>query len=164
MRRTVKGDQRAMEQLYGLTAKALYNYVRRLGSDAESGEDLLQITFLNAWKSRRSFRGSGARAWLFTIARNAYFRHHRERRRDGDVRLVANEPVTPSQEHAATDLARRIEMVLSQIDSASREAVILSRVSGLSCREIAQVLQISESNVRVRIHRGLTRLKEVLEP
>ena len=164
MRRTVKGDQRAMEQLYGLTAKALYNYVRRLGSDAESGEDVLQITFLNAWKSRRSFRGSGARAWLFTIARNAYFRHRRGRRRDGDVRLVANEPVTPSQEHAATDLARRIEMVLSQIDSASREAVILSRVSGLSCREIAQVLQISESNVRVRIHRGLTRLKKVLEP
>ena len=80
------------------------------------------------------------------------------------LEFVPSEPATPAQKHAASELSRQIEIALNQLDVSSREAIILSRVSGMSCKEIAKVLEISESNVRVRIHRGLTKMKEALEP
>lgn len=160
MRGALAGDAEAMEQLYSLTASALFSYLRRLGSQRADADDILQTTFLNAWRSRTRFRGTGARAWLFTIARNAFLTHAGKRTRSAAENPPPLAPATPSEAMAATDLSRRIEFALRHLPDETREAVVLSRVSGLSIEEIAELLQTSKGNVRVRIHRGLTRLKE----
>lgn len=163
MRKAVNGDGRAMERLYRLTATALFNYLRRLGGNRTDADDVLQTTFLNAWRSRTRFRGDGARAWLFTIARNAFYSHIA--RQDAGTQISSNplSPATPSEQFVATDLSRRIEAALDRLPDDTREVVVLSRVSGLSIREIAQLTALSEGNVRTRIHRGLTKLKQVLD-
>lgn len=163
MRAVVAGDGQAMERLYGLTANALFTYLRRLGSGAADADDVLQTTFLNAWRSRARFQGEGVRAWLFTIARNAYFTHASKQAIASVDPTSSVRPDTPAQHFAATDLSRRIEAALSELPDDTREAVVLSRISGLSIRQIAALLDTSEGNVRVRIHRGLARLKEGLE-
>lgn len=162
MQRAALGDEHAMARLYGLVANALYTYLRRLGCDANTADDVLQTTFLNAWRSRERFRGDGARAWLFVIARNAWFKQRQGNKDDRHLQIVSSAPATPSEQFAATDLARRVDQALSQLEASQREAIILSRVSGLSTREIAGVLEISEGNVRVRLHRGLAKLKETV--
>ena len=156
----VAGDAAAMEQLYSLTASALFSYLRRLGSSRADADDLLQTTYLNAWRSRTRFRGSGVRPWLFSIARNAFLTHVGKEARSSVDSSVPLALATPAESMVASDLSRRIDRALNELPADTREAVILSRVSGLSIGDIAALLNTSEGNVRVRIHRGLTHLKE----
>ena len=163
MKHAAAGDGAALEQLYALTASALYSYLRRLSGNRADADDLLQTTFMNAWRSKHRFRGDGARAWLFTIARNAFLTQAGGKRGSPELTSQIATPVTPSEQFVATELSRRVEAVLAQLPGDTREAVILSRLSGLSIREIAALLETSEGNVRVRIHRGLAQLKNTLE-
>ncbi len=71
---------------------------------------------------------------------------------------------TPEQEQAAGELSARLDAALGRLPEDTREVVVLSRVSGLDAGEIAVLLDLSEANVRVRLHRGLKRLKAELEP
>lgn len=163
MRSAAAGDGAALERLYLLTANPLYSYLCRIAGNRADADDLLQTTFMNAWRSKHRFRGDGARAWLFTIARNAFLSHvGKDRGLPVEVSQSVT-PATPSEQFAATDLSRRVEEGLTQLPSDTREAVILSRLSGLPIREIAELLDTSEGNVRVRIHRGLAQLKNHLE-
>lgn len=163
MSRAAAGDGAAMDRLYSLTASALYSYLCRLAGNRVDADDLLQTTFMNAWRSKQSFRGDGARAWLFTIARNAFLTDAKKNRQSPDVISQAATPVTPSEQFVAEDLSRRVDAALTQLADDTREAVILSRLSGLPIREIASLLGMTEGNVRVKIHRGLAHVKDHLE-
>jgi RNA polymerase sigma-70 factor (ECF subfamily) len=163
MRSAAAGEGAALERLYALTASALYSYLRRLAGNRSDADDLLQTTFLNAWRSRHRFRDQGARAWLFTIARNAFLTHAAKKTAVTEAGTHPSTLPTPSEQFAATDLSRRVERALARLPDDAREAVILSRLSGLSVREIAVLLDMTEGNVRVKIHRALTQLKNYLE-
>lgn len=162
MRRAAAGDGAALERLYSLTANALFSYLSRLSGNRADADDMLQTTFMNAWRSRHRFRDAGARAWLFTIARNVFLTQAGKTQVVEAGSQVQSLP-TPSEQFAATDLSRRLDAALSQLPEDTREAVVLSRLSGLSIREIATLLDTSEGNVRVRIHRGLTTIRNELE-
>jgi RNA polymerase sigma-70 factor (ECF subfamily) len=151
-----------MDRLYAELAAPIYNYLLRLAGDPERASDALQTTFLNAWQGRASFRGQGARPWLFVIARNAAFRLRGERPVLAPVdRAVA--AASPAEEHQAAELADRLDEALARLPADTREAIVLSRVSGLSLNEIAELLGLSNGALRVRVSRGLNRLKEELE-
>ena len=162
MQKVATGSREAMDRLYAELAAPVYNYVLRLAGDPERANDALQTTFLNAWQSRASFRGQGARPWLFVIARHAAFRVG-----GGQPVLEPVDPVlaaaTPAEEHQAAELADRLDEALARLPADTREAIVLSRVSGLSLDEIAELLGMSNGALRVRVSRGLNRLKEELE-
>lgn len=163
MQRAADGDRSAMDDLYQALAKRLYNYLLRISGDAERAEDALQVAFLNAWQGRATFRGRGARPWLFVIARNALQRQVRV----APAPASAGEAVTgpdPADDHSASELADRLDAALLRLPADTREAIILSRVSGLGLDEIADLLDISNVALRVRISRGLASLKEELTP
>lgn len=162
MLEAANGNRGAMDRLYGELATPLYNYLLRLSGDPEKANDALQATFLNAWQGRASFQGHGARPWLFVIARNAAFRLHKAQ---PDLALVtdAAAEISPADEHEAAELADRLDSALAGLPADTREAIILSRVSGLSLDEIAALLGTSNSALRVRLSRGLKQLKQELE-
>ncbi|GJM11427.1 MAG: RNA polymerase sigma factor [Lysobacteraceae bacterium] len=162
MQRAARGDATSMERLYALTATPLFSYLRKLGALHADADDLLQTTFLNAWRSRQSFRGEGARPWLFTIARNAWLSHAGRNK----AATESNDAGMETAENAliANELSQALERALQRLPEDTREAVVLSRVSGLGISQIAQVLGITEGNTRVRIHRGLQQLKKEVEP
>ena len=161
MQRAATGDREAMDRLYAALAGPLYNYLLRLAGDDDHANDALQATFLNAWHGRSSFRGTGARPWLFVIARNAWLRL---RDQHPHLQLVddAPAPAGPESEHTAAELADRLEDALARLPEDTREAIVLSRVSGLGLDEIAELLGTSNGALRVRLCRGLQRLKEEL--
>jgi len=162
MQQAAAGSRTAMEHLYKELSAPLYNYLLRLAGDADRANDALQATFLNAWQGRASFSGNGARPWLFVIARNAAFRLHR-RKTELHAVTEAGAAASPADEHEAAELADRIDAALAQLPPDTREAIVLSRVSGLGLDEIAELLGTSNGALRVRLSRGLNRLKEVLE-
>ncbi len=162
MREVATGNREAMDRLYAELAAPLYNYLLRLAGDPERAGDALQTTFLNAWQGRASFRGQGARPWLFVIARNAFFRQRHDKTVfEPSDSLVAAE--SPADEHQAAELADRLEEALARLPAETREAIVLSRVSGLSLEAIAELLGMSNGTLRVRLSRGLNRLKKELQ-
>ncbi|MEM8547335.1 MAG: RNA polymerase sigma factor [Pseudomonadota bacterium] len=162
MQKAARGNRRAMDQLYGLLATPLYNYLLRLSGDPDLANDALQNTFLQAWQSRDTFRGDGARPWLFVIARNAS-----RRLRTPPVATPAAETADPGADPAAAQTARetaaQLEHALAKLPEDTREAIVLSRVAGLDLDEIAGILGTTNGALRVRLSRGLAALKKELE-
>lgn len=166
---------------------ALQAFVRlRAGSDLlrhESISDLAQSVCREVLQHRDRFVHTGEaefRSWLYTTAsrkimnRHAYYRAHRrdvERNapagpnggiRDDALLAACRRLSTPSQHLAAAEEVARIDGVLDALPEDRREMILLSRVAGLSHREIAERLGKSEGACRVLLHRALADFAERL--
>lgn len=152
-------------------------------SDYGSAEDLVQDTFLSAWKGRHRFRGDCTeRSWLTGILRNKIIDHYRRRSRRPSVLASDLEPEGLADEGswierqpdpaAAADplaaLSRRefldeLERAVSELPEKMREAFRLREFEGLDTEEIVARLGISKSNLWVLIHRAKQALAGSLE-
>ena len=158
---------------------AVYRFSLRLTGDVSEAEDLTQDTFLRAYRHWNTYtRGTSARSWLFTIARNAFLRGRetKERRRetfaselDVDVEAIAS--VETLAEIRADDPERQffdsfvdaeVDAAVARLPDEFRDAVILSDLEGLSYNEIAAVLDVPVGTVKSRLYRGRRLLARVL--
>ncbi len=145
----------------------LYRTASLLLRDRHEAEDLIQDTYLEAWKSFHRFEmGTNCRAWLFKIM---FHRLHHVRRRlvktsrvvtiddpDGQVELAA-EPVVP-QEIRDEDVLNALAKVAVEF----REIVLLADVEEFSYKEIAETLRIPLGTVMSRLSRGRKLLRQEL--
>lgn len=178
-----------MDRLRSFEAEALpqldavYRFALRLtGGSAADAEDLVQETFLRAFRAWEQYTpGTSAKSWLFTICRNTFLRQReRERRRDEIVEQVAREADGPSspagelplfmpaaQDDPEGDLFRNmidasILEAIERLPPDFRDAVVLSDLEGLSYAEIAAVLGIPTGTVKSRLFRGRRLLQKEL--
>jgi RNA polymerase sigma-70 factor, ECF subfamily len=159
-------ERERFEALYRECAADVYAYAASLLRDRAAAEDVTALTFERALRHRRRFdasRGS-ARAWLFGLARNAALDELRRRRRSAPL-LVELSDEAPGAE-ADEDLADRHTAVragLQRLAPREREVILLKFLGRLSNGELARALGTSESNAGTRVHRALTRLREVCD-
>ncbi len=161
------GDQGAFETLYERYRSVVFSFLARLVGDAQTGEDLLQETFLRVYRFRTRYRASGQfKAWLFTIARHVAVEHLRRRGAVWEDSPEAVEHAVASQrtEHQAEagELLAHLERALDVLPPAQREIVLLSRVTGMDAPDIAAVVRSSPGAVRVTLHRALRRLSSAI--
>jgi RNA polymerase sigma-70 factor (ECF subfamily) len=162
--RLARRDERALEDAYAVYGSSLLAYLRRFVGPDEA-EDVLQRTFLDAWRSAGKFR-SGERfsSWLFTIA------HHRavdtlRARRHGVVdvdsmRDLVGEDGRETVERYAD--AAEVRAGLEQLREHEREVLLLACFNGLSQSEIAARLDVPLGTVKARAARGTRRLRDVI--
>jgi RNA polymerase sigma factor (sigma-70 family) len=167
-------DPSVFREVYDRWAERLLAYFVQRVLDAEVAADLLAETFAIAFEQRHGFRDVGAPdgAWLYGIAAKElshWFRHQEVERRA--VRRLGLEVPRLDEEsiariEALIDIqARRRELsaALDRISRAERDAVELRVVRELNYEQIARELGCSEGAARLRVHRGLARLNELLE-
>jgi RNA polymerase sigma-70 factor (ECF subfamily) len=160
------GDGAAFEALYGRLASALGGYLRALCRDAARAEDLLQETFLQVHRSRHTYLPPRpVKPWIYAIARNVFLMSRRATGRRSRHEMIADEalpdvPVPPEVESLADSEA--VRRALARVPEDRREALLLHHVSGLSFREIGAVLGVSEAAAKLRAHRGVVLLRELL--
>ena len=162
MERFVQGDERGISELFARHVGQLHGFVRRMVGDA--ADDVVQTTFVSICRSRGRYqRGAPFRPWLYAVAANAA-RDHLRRSRHEEPRSPATMPEMTAEPEPLADpgLARLVEGALAQLPSSQREAVVLHRFEGFSFREIADLLGVSETAVKVRAHRGYERLRVLL--
>jgi RNA polymerase sigma-70 factor, ECF subfamily len=135
----------------------VYNLARRLAAGPHDAEDLMQETYLRAWRAWRSgTRPRRVEPWLATICLNL----GRDR-----ARWDARHPEAPTygpgwQSPGASDVAESaadrvdVETALAELPEAQRVAVILSDVCGLTAREVARITDCPLGTALARIHRG----------
>ena len=145
--------------LYAEHGPALLRYLRRLTGRAESAEDLLQETFVQALRGlERLDSALSPKAWLFAIARHLGI-NARQRRREA-LPLVDDLAAGPQERPDP----RREDMreAIAALPEKQREALQLRLAEGLSYEEIAQTLNIPVGTVRSRLHAAVKGLREAL--
>jgi RNA polymerase sigma-70 factor (ECF subfamily) len=153
------------EDLYLGSAADVHAYVASLLRDRAAAEDITALAFERAYRRRALFnpgRGS-ARAWLFTIARNAALDELRRRRRTAS--LIGDLPDVEPAFDDEDRLVRRdaVRAGLEQLDPRQRELILLKFHAQLSNTELAAVLGCSVSNAGTRVCRALERLREACD-
>lgn len=162
----------AFDELVETHRGNVYGVALKVVSDPDLAHDVVQETFLRAWRGLGRFRGDAAvGTWLHRIAVNtaltARARAARSRSQSLDsVEDVEAEP-TPDEDPVlrgeVLDLRGRLEAALATLPCGQREVVVLKDVEGWSHAEIADCLGISESAAKVRLHRAHRRLARILE-
>jgi RNA polymerase sigma factor (sigma-70 family) len=153
--------------LYERYASRLYGFcLHRLGS-REEAEDAVQTTFLNAFRGlSRGVVPTSESAWLFKIAENVCLSRHRasfrRRRLEAPGDLAAVEETVAAPERADEELIP-LEDALADMPEAQRRALLLREWQGLSYREIAAELEVSQSAVETLIFRARRSLARRLE-
>ena len=153
-------------------ADALYRTARRVTRNAADADDLVQDTYLKAFRAAGRFeQGSNLRAWLFTILMNTWRNRQRDAGRDpvavasDIVEQIEAPPAAAGSPEAAlleAALAPELRAALDALPEAFREAVWLRDVEEFSYAEIAAMLEIPIGTVMSRISRGRRQLHEAL--
>jgi len=174
VRAVQRGEKGAMDELIRGTYADVYALCRRLLGDPADAADATQEVYLRVVRSVLAFRGEAAfGTWLHRVTTNTCMTMLRRR---GDVRArgqsaglledpfddVVSPEASTEDRVADADLARRTARALAKLPDDAREVVILRDVQGLSTKETAEVLGVSEGAVKVRLHRAHTRLRELV--
>jgi RNA polymerase sigma-70 factor, ECF subfamily len=161
-------DPQAFIELYDAYFPRVYNYVRYRCYDLVTADDLTAQIFERLLDHIRQYTpGRGPfEAWLFTIARNVVNSHFRGMRFPWLAWEELNhQPADgPNLEETVVSHEARDSLLaaLSRLDARSRDVLSLKYAASLSSREIAQMTRLSDSNVRVILHRALERLRILL--
>lgn len=153
----------------------VYRFAYSLTRNDSDAEDLVQETYLRAFRSWHTFQpGSDARRWLFTICRNAFLRSRERTRRevvveDGDAEALATvarhgELLADGTDRilARIDLRPALATALQELQEPFRSAVILVDVEDQSYDAAAEILGVPIGTVRSRLFRGRRQLQDKL--
>jgi RNA polymerase sigma-70 factor (ECF subfamily) len=162
------GDRQAFGRLVERYWDRLYRWLYHLTRDRHQAEDLVQETFLKVLAALDSFRpGSNFRAWLFRIGHNNFVNLKRAERRTGHPlpEDTAGSPVAAPPETAADrEAVRVVAKAVAELPIEFRSALMLRADEGLSFREVAAVLRITEETARWRVFKARQKLMKVLAP
>jgi RNA polymerase sigma-70 factor (ECF subfamily) len=147
-------------ELYGNHARAVYQFALYLSGDPALAEDIVAETFLRIWDSAAVVRMETVRGYLFTIARNLFL--HDLRRKGKQDLLEDNHSVaeTASRDVESKEALRDTLAALQTLAETDRAALLLRAQEGVSYEEIARILGLSLSSVKVKIHRARLFLAE----
>ena len=171
--RCLHGEQQAYTQLYERFAAGVYRLCYSLVFNEQDAEDVVQETFVYAFKNLHHFDASraGFKTWLYMIAisrcRNTY---RRKRLPLIDLSLVFHLNIAaPRSEAPEAALARRVAQdalvsALARISPQHREAIVLRYGHGLTYREIAEVMGCPSKTAESRVRLAHNRLRKLLQP
>ena len=167
MRGVRDGDVAKLGTLFERHHTALFDFFCRTLGDRAAAQDLVQEVFVRILKYRRTYRDAGRfETWMFHIARNVRIDHARRRRpeqlSDETPELAADGPTPAARVEAAQDV-QRLRRALMRLSNDKRELLVLARYRGMKHEEIAAVLKLEVGTVRVRLHRALKELRELVE-
>jgi RNA polymerase sigma-70 factor (ECF subfamily) len=179
VRSAAAGDTEALERLLMRAQEVAWRFSTSVCGHADDAEDAMQEALIKTYRHVGRIREPGAfRPWLYRTVRNACLMGRRKRvgeparlqsldevlpGRDGPVRPEAPHPgKNPEQLADNAALRRRLRKALRALPGPYRAIVFLREMEGLSTREVAKVMGISEDNVKARLHRARVQLQASL--
>ena len=161
----------AFDRLYREHVDRMYRFAQRLCGSPDDAKDLVQETFLSAYRGLKDFRGdSSVSTWLYTIAAHACQRMRRKRKgepeyelsldaliptSDGDMPLqVPGHDLSPEERLEHKELRRSLLAAVQKLPKKYRMVLVLRDMEGLSAKETGAVMGLTERAVKSRLHRA----------
>lgn len=179
VRAAAAGDREAMERLLVRAQASAYRFSVMICGHGADTEDVMQEALVSTYRHARDIREPEAfRAWLFRTVRNACLLNRRKRVAEPAHLLSlddggtfeergSHEPqapdTSPEDRLDAAQRRQRLQRALMTLPGPQREIIVLRDLEGLSTREVADVVHISEANVKQRLHRARVALRAALE-
>lgn len=142
-------------------ADNVYRFIVKNLRHEEDARDVVQTAFEKMWRNRKEVDARKSKSYLFTVAYHQMIDHIRKVKRihlkeefSDDMRGVENKPVS--------NLKKVLEEALNRLGETQRSLVLLKDYEGYSYDEIGQITGLSESQVKVYLHRARVQLKEYL--
>ncbi len=172
--KTVEGDVEAFNELVNRHHAKIYGLAYRMLGNTEDAKDATQETFLEAYKSIKTFRfQSQFGTWLYTVARNTcnqYIRKAKSRNRMLDAyteetaaRGMTEEREIPERTAIKTEQREVVQAAIDRLPPKQREVVTLYYMQNLKYKEIAEILDCSLGTVASRLNKAIQNLKPKLE-
>jgi RNA polymerase sigma-70 factor (ECF subfamily) len=159
------------DTLYRGHVDLIYRYASRLCGETEAAKDLVQETFLNAYRGFKNFRGDAQiSTWLYTIASRACLRMRRRRKgaperelsldefiptSDGEFRLqIPVEGLSPEDALQNKQLREALDTAIGKLPKQYKMVLVLRDMEGLSAKEVGAIMGLNERAVKSRLHRA----------
>lgn len=164
-------EVRKLSELYDRYSGPVFGYLLGLSGDPSFADELTGETFYRAMLALDGFRGDASvKTWLLRIARNLYLRRAQREGRTRSLEAMeerggafaAAEATNPERTVLRRERGQAIQRGLLSLSESDRSLLLLKAREGMLCREIAQVLDISVSAVKVRLYRARRRLAAAL--
>jgi RNA polymerase sigma-70 factor (ECF subfamily) len=171
------GNRAAFEELVRRTARLVYSRAYLETGDTHRAEDLVQETFLIAWRSIGQVKDpTGFRAWLMSVLHSAVIdaarRENRKKRKPGDsnprdvddpmLRIAGSAP-DPHESAQKNEERQRVLSVLRSLPAEYQQVLMLRYLAGADYETIARQLALSNGSLRGLLHRGLALLRRQME-
>jgi RNA polymerase sigma-70 factor (ECF subfamily) len=173
-----RGERGALDALIRATYADVYKLARRMLADPDEAADATQEVFIRVMRSVVGFRGEASfGTWLHRVTVNVCLTMLRKRSRNREAGLVAGRTpfalpddqmsiaghdASPDDRAETADLVRRSEAALEKLAEDARTVVVLRDIEGLSTKEVADLLGVTENVVKVRLHRAHAKLRELV--
>ena len=155
------GDSASFAELYNLYYQKVFAFIRTIVRNSADAEDILQLTFLNAWRNLDQLSDPAAfNTWIQVIARNLSTSHLRKKnfvllldaeKDDAPADIEDTELLLPEVYAEQEDLSRRLGKIIDSLSDVQRQTVMLFYFDQLSVEEIAQVMECSTGTVKSRL-------------
>ena len=170
--RVVEGDAAALEALYGRYGRPCYGLARRILTDEQLAQDVVQEVFLAVWRDASRFDASrgGFSTWLLSMthhkAVDAVRREENLRKRRTAVEILESRETPapgPDDEVWTTLRGERVRAALHTLPQPQREALVLAYFGGYTQREIAGLTSTPLGTVKTRMLAGMRRMRDCLD-
>ena len=167
MLKVKEGDVEKLNLLYKRYSRRLFGFFYSMTNDGASSEDLVQNVFMRILKYKHTYKASGDfEVWAFQMARNVHKDHYRKNKRYAfQEDMNSYEASLSESEHKEKQMERSDELgyltkALAHLSEEKRELIELVRFQKVKYAKVGEMLGITESAVKVRVHRVLKELRE----
>ena len=170
--RSQKGERAAFEELVRRTARLVYSRVYLETGDTHRAEDLVQETFMTAWRNIRQVTDpAGFRSWLFKIAHSTVIddvRHERRKKRSGGrqsfdrLQTFADQSPSPQESVEREESRRQVLALLRSLPEEYRLPITLRYIGGADYEAISQQLGLTNGSLRGLLNRGMAKLRAAM--
>ncbi|WP_196140305.1 RNA polymerase sigma factor [Aliikangiella sp. G2MR2-5] len=156
MKTTILNFQTLYDEYY----QDIFRFAYWLSGNREDAKDIAAETFTRLWMSRETFRATSVKGYLITIARNLYLQGKRKKATVSlDEDIIDTAPPTEQLVSSKAELSL-VMRKLQKLPEIDRTIVLMKTLEGLSFPEISQILGISVSSLKVKLHRSRKKLSD----
>lgn len=159
-----RGDLQQASLLFERYHKRIFNFLARMTTDRESAGDLTQNVFLRMMKYRVSYNGDRFESWIYRIARNVFADHYQTTKSKTsfiDIGKIHGQIPDSEDEEDHDEREKILHASLMRLPVEQRELLVLTRFQHMKYEEVAGMMNTTVSNVKVKVHRAIQKLKEI---
>ncbi len=167
MMKVKEGEVEKLNLLYIRYSRRFFGFFYGMTGDGTTSEDLVQNVFMRILKYKHTYKENGSfEVWAFQMARNVHHDHYRKNKR-----YAFQEDMNPYEEQMSENVNQEVEMeksdelnylekALASLSDEKRELIELVRFQKVKYAKVAEMLGVTESAIKVRVHRILKELRE----